>query len=463
MDSPMGNLSPFPQQLLDKLNTSFRASSPPVYDSSPDPVLAGLKELDLRLHLTRFEGIEFDGAGKALCPVHPETHPSFEVKLHTDGHWYWFDWHIQNQDGFSGTIIDYYVIIKKMTVAEAIRIIKEREIFQGTIVPTETDSRQSIVDTIDTCAFLKTGTELQALDINVEWTIDGILPARSMTLFYGPSGIGKTWGALGMARAASLGTPIFGRATIQRPVIYVDYENPLSVLIDRVRKLNIRDVKFWHLSASTPPPKLDSHEWTLFKRLPQGSILVFDTARASHNLDENSSEAPALVMGRLKELRELNHEILLLHHTTKADDQNAKGSTGWYDLADHTLSLSRVKRSTSGDADNGGGFESGTLLSLNVGKKTRFEPMPRIFLTFDPEVGFILADNPDASAINALADYIAGPGRATNQSDIIRWAKENNVGPGNRAAFISLLNRNEGIRWLAHRGSGGSKIYEPIV
>jgi hypothetical protein len=313
--------------------------------------------------------------------------------------------------------------------------------------------------------FLKSGTALQALDIKVEWIIDNLIPARALTLLYGRSGIGKTWLSLMMGRAVSSGASFFGLKTKPRPVVYVDYENPLSVLVDRVRRLDIRDVQFWHLSAETRPPKLDSPEWTLFKRLPSGSLLIFDTSRASHDMEENSSEAPAMVMGRLKELRELDHDIILLHHTTKADDQNAKGSTGWYDLADHTLSFCRVKRGTLEEVDDGGGFDPGALLSLGVGKKTRFEPAPRLYLTLNPDFGgLILAESPDAAALNALAEYLAGPGRGQNQTQIIEWAKEAGVGPKMRGSFIALLNRGEREgRWRSYKGLRGARFYETAI
>jgi len=99
-----------PQELIDKLKPfmqSPQAVPLPVYDATPGPSLASLKEIDLRQHLARFEGLPFNGKGTCLCPVHAETGPSFEVKRDADGHWYWFDWHNQGRDGFSGTIIDY--------------------------------------------------------------------------------------------------------------------------------------------------------------------------------------------------------------------------------------------------------------------------------------------------------------------------------------------------------------------
>jgi hypothetical protein len=310
---------------------------------------------------------------------------------------------------------------------------------------------------------LRTGAELQALDVKVEYRVERLLPARNLTLLYGRSGLGKTWLSLMIAKALQEGRPLFGMSTKACPVVYVDYENPLGVVVDRARRLDIRDVRFWHLSAETPPPKLDSPKWELFKRLPAGSLIVFDTSRASHEMDENDSAAAALVMGRLKELRELGHDILLLHHTTKADDQSSKGSTGWYDLADHTLSFCRVRRGSFEETDDGGAFDPGGLLSLGAGKKTRFEPSPKIYLTLDPAGGGLVpAESPDRSVTDALAEYIAGAGCGRNQSEIIDWAREAGIGPRMRGSFISLLNRGEGTYWRSHKGLRGAKIYEPV-
>ena len=310
---------------------------------------------------------------------------------------------------------------------------------------------------------LMSGAALQNLDFRVEWAIEGLLPARSLTLLYGRSGLGKTWLSLMIAKAVSTGLPILGLNTKARPVVYIDYENPLPVLIDRTRQLDIKDVQFWHLSAEIPPPKLDSDDWGIFKKLPSGSLLVFDTSRSSHSMDENASEAPALVMGRLKELRELGHDIILLHHTTKADDQNAKGSSGWYDLADHTLSFCRVRRGTFEEVDDGGAFDPGALLSLGVGKKTRFEPPPRLYLTLDPNAGgFSLALCPDDAAIDSLTEYITGPGRGQNQTAVFEWAKGAGVGPKRKDSFQALLSRGERMgRWTSERGSHGSRLYYP--
>lgn len=313
----------------------------------------------------------------------------------------------------------------------------------------------------DPARALLSGAQLQALDVRIEWTVDKLIPSRSLTLLHGPGGLGKTWLALCLSKAVSEGAPFLGLPTQKRPVVYIDYENPLPLLIERVRQLAIADVRFWHLSADPRPPKLDSDDWVRYKALPAGSLIVFDTVRAAHDGDENSSQDAGLVMGRLKELRELGNDVLLLHHVPKADERQYKGATTWSDLADHVLAFHKVRRETLEELDEGG-FDPQALLALGTGSKTRFEPC-RLYLTLDPEAGgFKLALDPKLETMRAIADYIAGQGAGSNQGEIISWAKEAGIGPKRRNSFIALLAKGakEG-RWKAVPGFRGAKVYEP--
>jgi hypothetical protein len=260
----------------------------------------------------------------------------------------------------------------------------------------------------------------------------------------------------------SEGAPVFNLTTKKRPVYYCDYENPLPLLVERTRLLDVREVNFWHLSAAIKPPKLDSPEWTLYKQLPTGSFIIIDTARACQDGDENSSQDVGLVMGRLKEIRERGNEILLLHHAGKADERGYKGSTAWVDLADHVLSLHRVRRGTFEEIGDDGEQDPDALFSLGTGAKTRYAP-GRLYLRFDPTHDvFSLAEDPDLTTLNTLAEYIAGEGLGRNQTDIIEWAKGAGVGPTNRNSFNALLNRGERLgRWHSRKGFRGARIYEP--
>ncbi|MDW7759005.1 MAG: AAA family ATPase [Acidobacteriota bacterium] len=314
---------------------------------------------------------------------------------------------------------------------------------------------------LDPSDVLIPGSTLQSIETKVEWTAEKLIPRRALTLLHGPGGLGKTWLALCLAKAVSGGVPFLGLTTMQRRVIYVDFENPWPQLIERVKKLNIRDVLFWHLSFNPRPPKLDSRDWELYKKLPAESLLIFDTTRAAHDGDENSSQDVSLFMGRLKEIRELDNDVLLLHHTTKLNERASKGSTAWSDLADHVLSFYKVKKCTLEEIEDGC-FDPHALLSLGTGKKTRYEPF-RMFLTLDPDAGgFTIAEDPNVSAIDAIAKFIAGDGAGKNQSEIIEWAKATGIGPKMRGSFITLLNRGEGKWWRSHKGFKGARFYEPI-
>jgi hypothetical protein len=317
----------------------------------------------------------------------------------------------------------------------------------------------------DPAGVMMTGDQLQALKIEVEWTLDKLIPSRSLTLLHGPGGVGKTWLALAIGQAVSEGAPFLGLPTIRRLVSYIDFENPWPMLIKRVRHLNIHAVNFWHLSAEVRPPKLDGPDWALYKSLPAGSLLIFDTARSCHEGDENSSQDVGLVMNRLKEIREKGNDIILLHHTPRINERASKGSTAWEDLADHVLAFYKVRRGSLKEIKeeiDAAEFDPDALFSLGTGKKTRYEPF-RLYVTFDASLRcFVHADSPDKDVIDALADYINGPGRGQKQGEIIAWAKSEGVGPSHREAFVALLNRGERERrWRSHKGFRGAKFYEP--
>lgn len=339
---------------------------------------------------------------------------------------------------------------------------------QGTVLPLDLgDLRADLAEydktesrAFDPMTIMRTGAELQALDVHIDWTVDKLIPEGSLCLLYGPGGGGKTWLSLAIAKAVSEGVPFLGLATKQRPVVYIDYENPRSVVIDRTRKLDVRDVRFWTLADDPCPPKLDEPGWTQYRDLPLGSLLFFDTARASQSGDENSSQDVGLVMGRLKEIRSRGHEVVLLHHTIKVNDRGFKGSTAWTDLSDHTIAFHAVEPETLEEID--ADPDPGALLALGTGKKTRFDHF-KLYLTRDPGgPGYIRADSPVVSALNALTEHIGGEGAGRNQSELIKWAKGEGVGPSNHNALVALLKRGEREgRWKSHSGFRGAKVYEP--
>ena len=310
--------------------------------------------------------------------------------------------------------------------------------------------------------FLISFPELRTLDIKVEWTISQLLPAESVTHLYGRTAVGKTWLGMMIAEAVSAGLPLFGLTTNQRPVVYVDLENPLANMKERADRLAMMSMnaQLWHSTASLRPPKLDGPDWELYKTLPPKSLMIFDTGRAAHDLKENDSESAALVMGRCKELRDLGFSILILSHTPKANDRDLKSSGAWADLADHTLQFYKVKGIRQ-EEDEGGEILPGSLLCLSTGKKTRFAPTDPIYLTLTPD-GLVRADDPATEDLDALATHISGEGMGNNESQIIAWAKTAGIGRKSKFVILNMLGRGvrEGL-WKIERGIKNAKRYYP--
>lgn len=316
----------------------------------------------------------------------------------------------------------------------------------------------------DPAAVLMPGRSIQVLQLEAEWAVEKLVPARSITVLHSPGGLGKTWFSLALANAVSRGESFLGLKTKPGPVCYIDFENPLPLLVERTRKLDIRDVLFWHLSANPSPPRLDTSEYKFYRQLPAGALIIFDTLRAAHSGDENSSQDMALVMGRLKELRELNHSIFLIHHAGKANERLYKGSTAISDLADHVLKFYQSRRGKLEEILDYGEADPDASFVLATGK-TRYEQF-NLFLSFDAKSGgFSLAEDPNTDALEAVADFIkseTGAGRSLKQGDIVAWAKGEGIGPTMRAAFLALLNRGEREgRWASSKGFKGARYYDP--
>lgn len=309
---------------------------------------------------------------------------------------------------------------------------------------------------------LKIGSELQVLDLPVNWAIKGLLPQQAITLLSARGGMGKTILSISMADAVSKGTPFLGLETTKMQVVYIDFENSLPTLVERIKRIDAGNVLFWHPANEIKPPRLDSKEYELYKKLPPGALLIFDTLRASQSRDENDSQHMAMIMQRLKELRDLGFTILILHHTRKGDDKVYKGSTVIFDLCDHNLSLHKVKKGCYTPEENEGDDDTDNYCyRLGTQDKTRYEPF-NTFLEFDIENGcFAIAPDPETETLEEIRNLLLRK-EPVNQKGVYELAKDE-LGIKSKDKVTRLLKKGVGRFWKTQKFDGDKSIYYVVL
>jgi len=295
---------------------------------------------------------------------------------------------------------------------------------------------------------LRTGAEIRNLDIKMEWLIEGIIPKGAVSLLFGRGGIGKTTLALQICDAIASGGSFLNIPAEKTSVIYVDYENSLAILSDRLKKVGGEQILFW--VAADSPAQLDRDPQiyvTLLKSHPN-ALLIFDTLRSAQTGDENESRSMALVMQTLRQLRDQGATVILLHHTRKGSDSTYKGSTAIFDLVDHVMGLYPVKGPEDDqEVDEDHMENSDRTFRFGTKDKTRFQPFKH-FLRFDKESHlFVAADDPGDFTLEQIQKLI--PPEGIIQKDLL-LILDSRLGLKQRRA-LALLQQGTDRYWIAEK------------
>lgn len=161
------------------------------------------------------------------------------------------------------------------------------------------------------------------------WLVEGLIAKGDLTLTTGPPGIGKSWLILALAVAIVEGWDEFlGRELhLDAPgrVLIVDQENPLDVVLNRMRLLglthkgmdNLRYLWNCGIRLDRDPGKfLD--EVLDFEPV----FIALDSLTRLHTQDENSAGQIAALMnnGIQPIARETGAAVMLVHHDNKSGD-----------------------------------------------------------------------------------------------------------------------------------------------
>lgn len=194
------------------------------------------------------------------------------------------------------------------------------------------------------------------------YLVEPMIPQGGLAILHGKPGVGKTLLIAALAQAVNSGAPFLNRwPTRQGPVVVVQADMTGQIQRDRLLRIindvNVKDT-YWVVEEDGSTPYLDIQNMTFTQKELVSAIrsvnpvlVVWDTLRKIHRLDENSSDAPIAVFRAAREiLGSASH--LFIHHDRKesrdpdaaADtDEAFMGSQQWKGAVDATFSLREVK------------------------------------------------------------------------------------------------------------------------
>lgn len=301
---------------------------------------------------------------------------------------------------------------------------------------------------------LPTYLEVANTEARVEWIIDGLIPKESVTLLHSVGGVGKSYLMYLIGFLVAEGETFFGLKTQKTTVHYVDFENPFAEITERVKKVGVSEnAKIWHISHPSPPFRIDSEGWEIYKAFPKG-LIIFDSLRSSHHGEENSSKDAGFIMDRYREIRSLGNTIILIHHENKLGGY--RGSTAWFDLVDHVLKFNRVRK--IGSDEEGDENDFNLPIRLTLGGKSRFSSameLKPLYFKFENH-NLCLADDPETDILNKMAELLS-PAYPPNQSEFKKLVADN-LG-FKQKAFNKLVKKGEDSGfWYSKRSRESNKL-----
>src|SRR3989339_287734 len=155
------------------------------------------------------------------------------------------------------------------------------------------------------------------------YLVEGLLAEVGVSIIAGSPGVGKSWTAFDIAKNVCRGNLFLGKfKTKKKPVYIVEVDDVPSVFQQRARLLDVKredEIYIWDyptFQINGDEEMLENFITHLLK-LNIG-LIIFDTFRNIHNVDENSSEMMAPILKILKTISlRCNCAVLLIHHQKK--------------------------------------------------------------------------------------------------------------------------------------------------
>ena len=233
-------------------------------------------------------------------------------------------------------------------------------------------------------------------------------PTGGTGVIFGRGGTGKTQLALSMAMAVSEGGYFLSKFKARKgKVVLIEVDTPPLIMQQRLKHLvNAHTLDNLGLvmydagidvveEEKEARGKKEKPEWVKSILAFRPDLVIVDSLRKSHKLDENDSRAPSLVINAWRYLLGSGPALLFIHHARKRpiefmdadDDQGARGSGAWLDDMDVQMQL--IKKGMND-----------RLLKWTKVRTCEEEELPPMAVMIDPES--LLVELQDKATTRAL-------------------------------------------------------------
>jgi len=278
--------------------------------------------------------------------------------------------------------------------------------------------------------------------------VDGLFPEGQLIVIAGEPGSGKSWLAMMLAKALTSGTEFLGREVIPSPVVYLDRENPLTTIRERMVALfedAEESYKHWGLWLPDEPPLVGSSRYRAFATA--GSVLVFDSLVRFHSAEENSPTEMAKVMAALRQLQAAGATIIVIHHR---DKKNVAAYRGTVEIMAGADVLYTFSREAEEDLRTLKLAKARSALDTEVTFRVDFD-QPALTVTENTKV---TRRRDHCAAITTILRNSRNP---VQQSEIVRQMAAQGI---SRAVTRRYLDSQEGNLWSSSGGGRGNpKVY----
>lgn len=186
-----------------------------------------------------------------------------------------------------------------------------------------------------------------------EWVVKNLISEGCIHIMSAPPKAGKTWGALALANAVATGGRFGMDESIrQGTVLWIDEEMGLEQLPGRMRRMGIPPTARM-MTMCRSELKLDHNDDVaeLLKVIKDIDpvLIVIDSLRRVHDLDENDNSKVKALFPIFRMLSELGPAVLILHHDRKKtmwdddDMERASGAQDWTAQVDVVLGLHKYQ------------------------------------------------------------------------------------------------------------------------